>query len=103
MSELWNDVDRAMEPLERLSRIAQLQSDLRHAERMGRKRCGNCFWWNKSQLCPDEKNINGWNYGPHMDDARAASCPKYQQTEHSRELYEERVAAVKAELAEMGL
>jgi hypothetical protein len=30
-------------------------------------RCGNCFKWMKSTLCPKEKNINGMNRGPNCN------------------------------------
>lgn len=31
------------------------------------KKCGQCNKWMKSNLCPKEKNVNGWNKGPGMD------------------------------------
>ena len=32
------------------------------------KKCGDCFYWMKSNFCPKEKNVNGWNKGPNCND-----------------------------------
>ena len=36
--------------------------------------CGSCYWWMKSRSCPREKNVNGWNRGPSMNDP---ACKEY--------------------------
>ena len=42
------------------------------------RRCGDCYFWMKSSLCPRETNVNGWNRGPSMDDW---PCEKFMQKE----------------------
>ena len=40
------------------------------------KRCGDCDFWMKSSLCPEERNVNGWNKGPSMN---GIPCSKFQE------------------------
>lgn len=46
-----------------------------YAEKPKPKRCGDCFFWMKSSLCPEERNVNGWNKGPSMS---GIPCAKFQ-------------------------
>lgn len=38
-----------------------------HSVKTGRKRCGDCKLW-MTRECPKEKNVNGRNYGPSVND-----------------------------------
>lgn len=51
------------------------QSRLRAQERI-RPRCGNCFKWMKSSLCPKEVNIRGQHTGPNLD---GIACELYER------------------------
>jgi hypothetical protein len=44
------------------------------SDRIIRKRCGDCDNWNKSRLCPKERNVNGYSRGPSMNDF---TCPSF--------------------------
>lgn len=84
-------LDAFCEAMNKLSRFAQLRADLHEAEQTDRRRCGNCYWWMKSNSCPRERNVNGQNRGPSMNDL---GCDKFQLTESAKRLKQERLEAV---------
>ena len=44
------------------------------AEKPRPKACGDCYFWMKSSLCPQERNVNGRNKGPSMN---GSICEKF--------------------------
>lgn len=103
MADLWKEVERALAPFERMSRIADLQAELRQVSQDGSRRCGNCFWWMKSNDCPQERNVNGYSRGPNCNSSRAITCNKYEQTQRSRGLFESRMGELKQKADALGV
>jgi hypothetical protein len=62
---------------QKLRQIKELDRDLLK-EKIGS--CGGCYFWMKSNDCPRERNINGWNKGPSMSDIK---CDKFQRSPSS--------------------
>ena len=53
--------------------------------------CGDCNKWMKSSECPLERNVNGYNRGPHMNHAICGSfAEKPWATERRSELIQKR-------------
>jgi hypothetical protein len=57
---IWEALARFDNDNQRRRQIADLSRDI---AKIG-KRCGDCFKWNKSTLCPKEHNVNGMSRGP---------------------------------------
>ena len=69
-----DEVNNVLSGFQRLSAITQLMSKINDLQRWTNKRCGNCDMWMCSNSCPKEKNINGRNKGPSMNEY---GCDKF--------------------------
>jgi len=85
--EIWDWAAKLSEHTQRLAKVQQLKAEIAKP-----LRCGDCYWWMKSRDCPRERNVNGRNRGPSMNDW---PCGKMQETADSIERREKH----KAELA----
>ena len=56
-----------------------------------RKKCGNCFYWMKSRLCPREKNVKGMTMGPSIS---GLPCEKFEMGEYHNRLIEKQKSKV---------
>ena len=81
--------------------MRQIGLALRQAERdlkaSKTKTCGRCYWWMKSNDCPQERNVRGRNRGPSSSDTRATYCQKFHRSTRAEELtasLEEKVAKI---------
>ena len=74
--------------------LAQAKRDLTASKE---KQCGRCYWWMKSNDCPQERNVNGWNKGPSGGSLLARSCSKFQRNSSADEItqgIEEKIAKI---------
>lgn len=62
-----------------IQRIAAERNRRAELRRQARKTCGACHFWMKSQECPRERNVNGWNRGPSSGDV---PCGRFQSNAH---------------------
>lgn len=62
-----DEVNNILSGFQRLSEITQLYSKINNLSRWINKRCGNCDKWMCSNLCPQERNVNGRKKGPSMN------------------------------------
>lgn len=74
------EIDTIISGINRISLLAQLRDKVWYANEAHRDRCGSCFFWMKSRLCPREKNVGGMSRGPHSGEQ---ACPKFQITQGS--------------------
>jgi hypothetical protein len=63
-----DEVNDVLSGFARLSAISKLCEDIKYLRRWTELRCGNCDHWMKSRVCPKEKNVNGRNKGPSMNE-----------------------------------
>lgn len=87
---MLNEVEAIVDALIQASR-AVIREDQRRAELhrlwdASRSRCGNCFFWMKSSLCPKEHNVNGYARGPSCN---GMACEKFERTETAEVALEE--------------
>lgn len=92
------DIEKFIDGLCNLSRLADLSRDLKEAHQIDEKRCGNCYLWMKSRECPREHNVNGYSRGPNMD---AAACDKFVLQKWVAELKQKRIKQIEQELASL--
>jgi hypothetical protein len=90
--EIWDWAAKLGEQAQRARKIRQLRADL---ARTG-NRCGDCYNWMKSRLCPREANVNGRNRGPSGD---APICGKFIITKTATERRERLTAELSALVA----
>ena len=62
--EVWDWAANLSNHLHRECRKQELRAELRVIGTV----CGDCDNWMKSRLCPRERNINGRNHGPSMNE-----------------------------------
>jgi hypothetical protein len=87
--DLRDQFSALVETTGQLSRLAHLRDMLATARQSDAKRCGNCFFWMKSSLCPQERNVNGRNHGPSMN---SPACGKFQIEQRAIDLKARRLA-----------
>lgn len=76
MTDLRDVFDAAIDILGREARARHWLDQAAADERNARPKCGNCYWWMKSRDCPRERNVNGRNRGPSMNEA---PCGKFRE------------------------
>lgn len=76
--EIWDWAGKLSCAVHKNNKICDLQSRI---NKIG-TRCGDCYNWMKSTMCPKEHNIKGYSRGPSCDDYK---CKDFVQTEHSIE------------------
>lgn len=77
--DLRDQFDRMIDAANRHSHLMQLRDKVNYALEAGRSKCGDCQHWMTRQ-CPAERNINGWNKGPHMN---SPTCSQFARTTSS--------------------
>ncbi len=83
MTDLRDDLDRMIGAFDYLSLLADFKTRVGNVQKLTVPRCGSCKDWMKSKICPRERNVNGWNKGPHMNDT---PCDQFQWKPSSLEL-----------------
>lgn len=74
MSDIEKLFDAFVSDMNKISLRAQLSDYINRARELSIDKCGDCLYWMCSDLCPQEKNINGRYHGPSMS---GAICQKF--------------------------
>lgn len=97
---MTNCITDIFDKLNKVSQIDHLNDECFEYEQTDRKRCGSCFYWMKSSLCPKEKHIKGRSHGPSCN---AYPCDKFELTEWVKNLKEKRGQALIKRFQELHL
>lgn len=98
--DLRDQLDHAIGVMGRLSALAYIADLRKDLHEFNRPKCGDCFLWMKSRLCPKEHNVNGYTRGPNCN---GAPCDKYQEVAYMADLRKEKEAEIDKRLKALGL
>ena len=74
--EVWGipEVDGFIDAMSRATRFAELRKERQQlAAHQTNPKCGDCYNWMKSSMCPREHNVRGQTTGPSCNGARCES------------------------------
>lgn len=89
--EIWDWAAKLSEATQRSHERRQLNQALADCG----TRCGDCYKWMKSSMCPAERNVNGRNHGP---SCQSRKCGQYQEDQAATK----RRSEIAAKLVELG-